>query len=114
MNRTPDAIYEDLIEILQKANQELHGYTNNQQGMPAHLRGVAMEFANAEQLVAQLKDYANASAEDWEKELSGDISNGNVLNGSVLNGSVLNGGSKRTKQSKRTKRSRRNRSRKMK
>ena len=104
MNRTPDAIYEDLIEILQKANQELHGYTNNQQGMPAHLRGVAMEFANAEQLVAQLKDYANASAEDWEKELSGDISNGNVLNG----------GSKRTKQSKRTKRSRRNRSRKMK
>ena len=43
MNRTPDAIYEDTLEILANANRELYEITPNQQAMPQHLGGIAAE-----------------------------------------------------------------------
>jgi len=69
MNRTPDVIYEDALEILTKANKELYEITPNQQAMPQHLRGVAANFANAKELIGQLEEYALNAAKGWENDL---------------------------------------------
>jgi len=69
MNRTPDAIYEDALEILAKANNKLYKITPNQEAMPQHLRGVAADFANAKELIGQLEEYALNAARGWENDV---------------------------------------------
>ena len=78
MNKTPDAIYEDVLEILEKAYNDLHDAPPNQQGMPNHLRGVAAEFSEAKELIGVLEKYALDSARSWEKNLSGNNSGYNT------------------------------------
>jgi hypothetical protein len=78
MNGTPDAVYEKAQEILKKAYDDLHGGTNNQLGMPAYLRGVAADFREAKNLIAELEAYALESAKSWNKNLSGNGYNSNA------------------------------------
>jgi len=80
MNRTPDTIYEDALEILAKANKELYEITPNQQAMPQHLRGVAADFANAKELIGQLEEYALNAARGWENDVMMNESQGGRRN----------------------------------
>lgn len=70
MNRTPDELYENILEILAEANKNLYISTPNQQEMPQHLRGVAADFGRAKELIGELEQYALKSAKGWENNLS--------------------------------------------
>ena len=106
MNGTPDAVYEKAQEILKKAYDDLHGGTNNQLGMPAYLRGVAADFREAKNLIAELEAYALESAKSWNKNLSGNNGNNNNNNNGDYNSNATmevggRRGSRRSKKSKR-------------
>jgi hypothetical protein len=107
MNKTPDAIYEDVLEILEKAFNDLHDAPPNQQGMPNHLRDVAADFSEAKGLIGVLENYALNSARSWEKNLYGYKSNNN--SGYNSNATMEVGGKRRNRRkTRKTRRGRKN------
>ena len=63
------ATYYEVMNLLEKAYKDLNEPTSNQQGMPAHLRCVAADFAKARALIKKLERTAKRRAKVWEDEL---------------------------------------------
>lgn len=103
----PEQLYEKAVADLQTAYDELFQVTNNQQGMPDYLRGVASQFGEVKELVGKLEEYALKSATSWEKQLSGNNNNNYNSNATM----AVNGGrrrkSRKSRKSRKTRKPRR-------
>jgi hypothetical protein len=60
-----------LVSELKNALYEMtHGYTDNQQGMPDHYRGVAAKFRKIIEKIEGYERWALESAEAWDKDIT--------------------------------------------
>jgi hypothetical protein len=60
-----------LIQDLENALYEMtHGYTDNQQGMPDHYRGVAAKLRKIIKKIEGYERWALESSEAWEKDIT--------------------------------------------
>ena len=59
-------LYNEVMKTIDEAYMDLNTFTDNQQGMAAHYRSVAAEFARASMLLKKLEDYAIQAADDWD------------------------------------------------
>lgn len=71
----PEQWYEDAITALNRGYEDLFTSTNNQLGMPDHLRGVAWQFGEAKRLIEKLEAYALQTARGWEGDIAGNSNN---------------------------------------
>ena len=72
----------DIIKMkLDDAFRHLNGGTNNQNGMPQYLRGVAAEFGKIKDMIEEIENNTYKQAITWQKSLNGNSNNSNIEGG---------------------------------